>query len=318
MSGWLLALLVATPPSCPTSTLRLDWVRSATAVECPSGEVVARRIVDRLGCDPFGPEPKARFEVAVEGDAPGWRAKLTRFEDDGVVSEKTLVSEDDDCAILGQAVALTIAVVAERLPRIGLIETGTTAPPEAPLRARVPLVPTSTATPVVYVPPQGTFDVEAVLNVGTLPDVSFGGRLTTSLRVGRRFELGVGALVLPIRTVDAFFFGVIAAVLHGCSRFEPGGRFELAGCVRVYGGSMLGFTKVEAVPIDPGGYPWFAASAGASFTAPITGPVHFRLGTEALVTLVDRKFAEKRTMTIVLNESPVAFVGTAGLILRFR
>ncbi len=316
MSGWLLALLVASPPSCPTSTMRLDWVRSAAAVECPSGEAVARRIVDRLGCDPFGPDPEARFEVAVDADAQGWRAKLTRFEADGVVSDKTLVSEDGDCAILGQAVALTIAVVAERLPRIGLIATGTTA--AAPVRGRVPIVPTSTATPIVFVPPQGTFDVEAVLNAGTLPEVSFGGRLSTSLRVGRRFELGVGALILPIRTVEAFFFGVIAAVLHGCARFEPRGRFELAGCARVYGGSMLGFTREEAVPIDPGGYPWFAASAGASFTAPITGPVHFRLGGEALVTLVDRKFAERRTMTIVLNESAVAFLGSAGLILRFR
>ncbi len=334
MSAWMLALIVAQAPQCPTSTIRLDWVRSPDAVVCPSGDAVAERIVERLGCSPFGPTPTARFEVTIEAGDPGWRARVARFETDGGADNLTAVRELDTeaerCDVLGEAVALTLALVAERLPRIDLIDTASTsaaAPtavtasfaPPGPRLARAPLIPTSTAVRTVTEgPPRGTFEVEGVVDIGTLPQVAFGARLSTSLLVSSRFELGVGALVLPVRRTSLFFFGLVAADLHGCVRFVPRGGFELGGCARLYGGTLLGFTQTEAKPIEPGAYPWLGAAAGGTFTARLTGPISVRVGAEALFSLVDRVLLVDPTREVALDESPVAFLGTAGLVVRFR
>lgn len=335
MPAWVLALLLANAPRCETETIRLDWVRTPDAIACPSGDDVAERIVARLGCSPFGPAATARFEVGVERADPGWRARVARFEfDNGVdvpAAMRVLETEDEHCAVLAQAVALTLAIVAERLPRVAPTKTSSTAtvaaptppvePPGAPRMAvaspRAPIVVTSTVPPIYVTPPHGSFEVEALLDSGTFPEPAFGARLTTSLRLGRRYEIGVGALLFPVDRVSLFFFGLAAASLHGCARFEPG-RFELAGCARLYGGVMSAFTQPGAEPIDPGTFPWVAASAGGTFTAALVGPIHIRFGAEALVTLVNRVFVVDPDRQVVLDEAPVAFLGSAGIVVRFR
>lgn len=342
MAAWLLSVLMAAAGPCPSHALRLDWVRDDNAQSCPSGERVADRISERLGCTPFGPRPDARFEVWVTASGEGWWARVTRYDAANErVSQRILESEAADCAVLSEAVALTLAFVAERLPRVDTASVSTAAfAPEPLLRVetatvsaapppaitstaaglRIVLVPTSTSVrPQPRAPTaRGRIEIGTVLNAGTMPGPSFGARLGARLELSEHVDLAVGMTILPTRTWDRFAFGLVAGWLGPCVRFQPHAILELGGCARFYGGAITAVVLPGAAPIEPGVFPWLAASVGGTAVLDLGRSLYLAAEVEALATLVDRVFLTWPDMNAVFDERAVALMATVGLGVRFR
>lgn len=320
---WLLLLSTATTSPCATPPLRLDWARHASAKGCPSGQRVAELVTSRLGCSPFATEPDTRFEVIVQHSMHSWTATVTRYDaNDALRSQHALTSEHDDCAVLGDAVALTLALMVEAMPTS---QTATTAPPPAPPPVgqpppRLVWVPTSTRTAPPSLAPQDRGHVEAsvVLNLGTFPGVSWGASMAARWRATDHLELGLGLTAHPNRRWGDVGFGLLAGAVGACLRFRAGPRASLAGCGRVYIGSITALVHAGAEPVQPGVFWWAATSVGVRARLRVKGPVFMHVGVEALITLVNRVFVTSPNRVEAFNEAPLAWVGAFGVGAEFH
>ena len=240
-------------PLCPHQDIEVDWVRTASAAACPTAQDVRERVQARLQCRAFADAPGAWFETLVDRVDDTWQARLTRLEADGsVLSSTNITDKDPSCESVAEAVALPIAVVAERLP--ARTRTATT--------SRVLLAPDAPAPPRIIEGnplPRGSVQASAILNLGTLPSPSFGMRVDGHLMLTPRWSLTVGVMGLPPRAFEGYFYSMFAGGGGGCALTRP--SVSLSGCVRAYGGTLSNFGGAQVLGGDTGSNLWLALGA---------------------------------------------------------
>lgn len=119
----------------PTARLEVD---RGTATSCPDAQALTDAVSGRLGYDPFvGQGGDLRISVHFTRTAEGVTGLVEAFDPAGAPKgEKKIASKRGDCAEIGQAVTLTIAILLD--PRTGLVARPAPSPPEPDPLAPIP------------------------------------------------------------------------------------------------------------------------------------------------------------------------------------
>lgn len=324
----VVAALISTAPPCASGNIRVDWVRADGAGTCPDGHRVAEAITERLGCAAFGDEPSVRFEVLVAKAQVGWAAHIETHDRRGsLLGRRVLESRKESCDVLSDAVALTVALMAENLA----VDTSTSSsspPPPAiePVAARVVFVPAGTASATVAVAePPGTAGegiVSGVVNAGTLPSMQPGVQVATAWRPGS-WSAAVGLLAVPVsRGDDELGFGLFASWAEGCASAVRTDRVVVDLCGRVLAGlfSVVVYGDGSLDVVEPGSFSWVAVAPLARATVRVVGPLFASIEAAPVVSLLGRRFdvLDGSAPEAVHEEAVVAFHGGIGLGLRFE
>ncbi len=325
-------LLVAVEP-CSAVGLRLDWSRNAAASGCPSGASIEAGITERLGCTPFDGPAMATLEVRLSRHRRGWKADLTRYDDgDRLVTTRTLVSDEPECGVLGDALILMGALVAEELP-VRPLPVPEAPPPKGPDQPldpppRIVILPVTTTVAAAARPgPPALVALVGSVGVGTFPEPAGGAQFMARWRVDGYAGIDVGLTALPMRDYDGFAFGLLAGFVSGCAigDLSPGTALEL--CARVRAGQLSAASAPEAVaPTDAGGFAWLAGAAVGRAVIRAAGPVYAVLEIEGLVTLHNRRFTYCTVGDetgcdvggVANEEAPVSLLASFGLGIEFR
>jgi hypothetical protein len=310
----------------------LTVVRDAQTADCPDEAALGAATL-ALGRPPAERTDGVAVSVLFQRDAFGYGALVTTVGSQQGVRE--LRKPGPSCAAVAEAVSVVLAVLFDLAPR----EEPSAAPTPEPSAPPAP-APRPAAEPKTQVPgppptrraPARSRSAGFSLGVGAQGAASYGllgaapvGAVAGALRAGSgRWELGVGVLGAPNRTVEyierAVYVSVVAGRLVGCgwlvsSRTRP----DLAFCA----GLLLGRLRARGDGFDhdapPVTSPWFAAEAGATGRFPFTHNLALRFGISLIVPSRSQKFTVIRggTPSTAFRSSPVAALLEAGPELRF-
>jgi hypothetical protein len=310
------------------SFVRLAWVRADGAEACLTEAELSARVSERLARNPWSERATTLIEGWVRRDGQRLRAKLAvRGENGQVRGERELSSEELDCAALGNAITLAVALAIDPEAALAPAEPAQEPPPAAPAVPHAPSSagavspPQAEAEPAVIAveAPRGTGDVmpRALVSFGTLPRPAAGAGLAGHVRVARRLSI-LGALTyLPeVRTEsERAAFGLTTGTLGAC--FEP---FTLDPSAPIDGfdgclGAELG--AIHAVsfgerPLDPGDRLWLAAAAQLRAVRQLVGRAALELGGGIGVPVLRHEFVVRGVPGHVFRTSSVnaqLFVG---------
>jgi hypothetical protein len=118
-SWWLvvgcISLVATSDALADGDSVRLVYALGEGAVACPSELTVRADVFALLGSDPFDEESDQTIECRVSLVEGTFEARLTMTNSDGVaVGSRTIRASSGDCADLGRAIGLTLAMVAKR------------------------------------------------------------------------------------------------------------------------------------------------------------------------------------------------------------
>jgi hypothetical protein len=233
----------------PPTPLKLAW--SAPA-QCPTDQAVLGEMQRILG----GPPSRAASAKAdVEQLGPQrWREHLTT-EVESVVGERTLDADSCDGLVAATALILAWTIDPQRAAIAGAAAASSQPEAQRPTLTGVaavqPALPAVLGSARPSTPPasspsrnrtqwvaHGVIAVDAVTDLGTLPAVGLGGRVTLGALVGPiRFEGGFADWLSQNATAQPPFSAQGAALhplegaLRGCFRWILSRRFELDPCL---------------------------------------------------------------------------------------
>jgi len=275
---------------------RLSWVRIAGAESCVDGDALKKSVAARLGRDPFaGAAPSERMDIegTVAREPKRWIAKLWMRDEKGApLGERELTSEADNCASLGEAVSLAIALAIDpdapttttQPIQPGASATGYSS--SAPLPVSTRLVRPPPATPPVTPPGTGTgtgtgtgagtaspaLFVRALFSSSLLPKPAPGLALAFEPVFSHTIRGTFGAAYFPPqRTVDRIA-SIAMTTLNGGLCIPTTGTFSIGVdlCTSLHAGAThAAVHRLE--PDQPGDRFWFGASAGVRLRFVVAG-----------------------------------------------
>jgi hypothetical protein len=90
--------------------LRFEYLRAASAADCPDSAEVRAGVVARLGQDPFSPDAESTLRCEVSGDQSRRRARIELRDAAGrTLGRRVLTSPRNDCSELAPALLVVIA-----------------------------------------------------------------------------------------------------------------------------------------------------------------------------------------------------------------
>lgn len=258
-----LAALTLATAAYASPPLRLSVVRAQDAVDCPDSAQLSAMVaaLARPGAPAAAVLVDAQFfmgqgQYTVELRISGERA-----------GQRTLSDPGPTCAGLGEAAALTIAMLLD--PQ--LVPAPPPPAPPAPARPAPP--------PPPPVRPSLSLALGALGTTGLTASPAAGALVDASLAWPRGWRAGLGAAWQPARSFDLppgeVRVGLVAALAHGCWS-APVGGLRAGGCGRVGAGVYLadasGFSRNES-PREV----WVGAGASGLLGGALAGPVGWEL-----------------------------------------
>ncbi|HET9932298.1 MAG TPA: hypothetical protein VFQ35_16455 [Polyangiaceae bacterium] len=302
-------------------------MRLEGASSCLDAATLAERVRKRLGNDPFDAQAKRSIEGIVRRADGVWLAEIAvrKRADDAEPPLRQLKSTAPDCASLGDAIVLAVALAID--PEAAFAATEAEEPPPPPAATRAPVPPPPPALPLPpsmpRVPPQsvrlGSVTASAVFQVGALPRASLGAGLFAAAALGSSVDVGIGARVFPSVRGDGepgFEVGASVGTLQLCPRL----RTSSVTTARVCAGPSLGVMHAVLLTgerAQPGERLWLAAEAGADFTLDVSKSLALMLGAGGLVPITRYRFSVEGTDGTLFRQSALALVAQLGVELRF-
>ncbi len=280
------ALLAASPAAAqePLRAVTFSWVRGDGADRCPSPADMMTAVRARVGRDPFSPAATTSAEASVERVADRWRARLLFRDAQGaVILRRDLDDASPACDTIAVAVAVSVTLaLAPTPPRAPLVDPEPARPPAPP--------PAPPPPPAQRARPRLTLAGEAL--VGPLPGVAYGvvARIEGSV-LPHASLYGSVAFEPEVRTGASgeWAFGMTRASLGACAHGRALAWLTLAGC----GGASVGFTHAVThgpSPLEPGNYPWLAATVDLRIVAHPVGPLLIDVGAATSLAFVRNDF----------------------------
>ena len=296
--AWLAFATTVAQADVATTPIAFDLVRGPGAERCPDHAALAAQVAKRLSqTGAVARLPVAdRVSIAIERTAGGHMATVSALGIEG--GTRKLVDASNDCAGLGEALVLTLSMIADGRP------VPPPSPPVAPpYRPHRPL----------------EVGAGALGSTGILGKISAGLTLDLVWRPWRYFSTGLSALWLPSRTLDqdqgSTSFTVVAGLLRLCGGFLPHTRETLpALCAEAGAGGLRGagegYDGSRSVWV-----PWLVAGGSAE----VGTRVHRRI---SLVARLGYLFSLRKERFTVGGVGQVYDSGhpglTAGLVARVR
>jgi hypothetical protein len=287
----------------------LQVTRGEAAADCPD-DVALRSATLALGTAPPASTGPLNVEVNFTRDDRGYVAHIRmtgRAE-----GEREVRKEGENCASLGEAVSVVLAVVFDLLPppapaTVGAVPPARSAPQTSPLPARKPAGESRFSLGL---------GVQGGAAYGLLGDALVGAvSLALRPRVGH-FELGLGGLWAPDRTIDflegSVHVSVLSTRLEGCAwlRDSPA-RLDAALCVGFLAGGLIG--RGEGFSPDSSAVDgWFAFEAGAVGRWSVMPKWAFRLAISALVPTREQSFTVQGAEAAAFESSPAGVLFELG------
>ncbi|HKY35108.1 MAG TPA: hypothetical protein VJN18_04145 [Polyangiaceae bacterium] len=306
-----LALLLA--PSdllAAKATYRLQLVRAEGAGSCPSAAQIERDVAERLRRDPFSEQGERGIEIVVQRVETRWQAWLYLRVDASEVDAVRLIESDaEDCAELGQSVALAVALaIAPELPP----EPKPTPPPPEPEPCPPPPSPLL-PPPTVH----GEASLRALVSPNLLPRTAPGAALTVTLR-GELIGVALGGAFYPqteLRTAEAHLgFGLSAGFASGCLWARTSDP-QIWSCIGARVGALHSVVY-SPDPVQPGDRFWWAASSELGLRQHFLRRAFVELGAAALFPLVRHRFQVDASPAPVYQQGAASVEGFVGIGLR--
>jgi hypothetical protein len=322
-------LLLCRAASADQRFVRLAWARADGGEACLSQSELGERVRARLGRDPFSEQGALSIEGWVRREGTRLRATLRVQGDAGHTGERELDSEELDCAALGDAVVLAVALAIDpdaalRPPeRAAAVDdaSGPLPPPPEPIGAPVAAPPPAPQpVPVAFsdAPIErgvgGDLRVRGALHAGTLPALAWGVALAGHVRFDQRLAAMLALVYLPEVRTDSgrAAFGLTAGQLGGCVQpvsFRAGG---LDACAGVEAGAIHAVSFGER-PLEPGDKPWLAGFGLVQVWGVVSEPWLVELGVGAGVPVLRHEFVVRGEPGRVFSPSSVVAQGFFGL-----
>jgi hypothetical protein len=321
---------VARGDTAPREPIRLSVVRTDAANSCPDARVIAERVRERLGRDPFAESAPSNAEVTLDrsdtGPSRSFVARVRIRDSAGVLEGERDLESDQSCDTLASAVALALALFVD--PQAALrpspapaaaspapASAAPASPPVAPASApSAPLPGPQTLLEERQPPPPhdessadepsrgGSASLGAFGAPGLLPGLAWGARITADVAWGTRLHvLATGFLAPEQPTSDQrFAFGLSALGLGGCVDALMRRWLQLGLCPDIAIGEIhaivYALSTLQALP--PGGRPWATVEAQVRGRLPLYGPLFAELSVGVFVPLVRYGFS-------IVGQSPI-------------
>jgi hypothetical protein len=312
-----------------TPHMRLSWARGEGAESCIDSRELAERVRARLGRDPFEERAEISIEGVVTRSGDAFRAEL-RVRDGAraQIGQRELSSPVPDCAPLGDAVALAVALTID--PNAAAyappaLAAGAPPPRSEPLGLwaqnpvvscpPVPSCPAQAPCPRCEEPRGAHVEVAArgVVAGGILPGPSPGVAIFAAYG-GAALRGTLGLMYLPERELDGrpFSFGLTTGALGACWVPVRESGLEGALCGEAQLGAIHAVVR-ELTPLETGDHLWVAVGAGPLLSIGLVPPLRLELGATVVVPLERKQFAVVGEPTPAFESSPVGAVGFLGL-----
>lgn len=314
------ATLVANARAASPSGAHLSWTRSASAVSCPDAGQVQADVVRRLGRNPFLEPSHVFIEAAISHEAGRWQAEIEMRDADGnSLGSREVQSDSPQCASLGSAAGLAIALMIE--PDRALARSPTL-PPAEPAPAE------SESAPVAVAPPAATSQrialaASVVAAARVLPKPALGARLSGDLRVYDRLDVTLSLSFLPerraVQSEQDVSFGLLWGALGPCYRLVDSQRVQLSACATVSFGALRSVV-FEPARARSSQLPWAAAAAGLRVGVSPIAPLQLQGGLDVLTPLYRREYLVERapgSYVEVFSDPTVAGAGFVGLGVQY-
>ncbi|WP_224368919.1 hypothetical protein [Hyalangium versicolor] len=293
--GLLILFWAAPRASAGPSTVRLDYIRDATASDCVTQEALHQSLSTLLGRDPIDDSAPERLRLHVSREGGNWRGTVELFDAAGKrKGRRELSSSLKDCQELRQSLELTVALILAP-PFVGK--------PEAPLPAPLPVQsappPVQSAPPPVQsAPPPSlpqpglapgiTVGLGTRLSWGLLPERQLGLDAEGGLRF-ERFSFSLGATAWLPRAYRLDSAGLrstlVTATARACVHSGPFGACPQlsVGLLRGEGVDLENAKRVSA--------PWFSPGARlfVEWSPPVRG-IRLQMFAEGQLVLTRHQF----------------------------
>ncbi len=301
----------------PVRSVSFAWVRGDGADACPAHTRVMSAVRAQLGRDPFSITASVAAEALVERANDRWHARLRLRDETGAVRfERDLTDASPTCDTLADAVALSLALSLAPATPTPAQHDGEIAPPAIPPPLTAPVAPTPP-------PPRDLAHVELAAEaiLGPLPRLAWGTSLRLDVPLTTRWRVfGAVGFEPEIRTGDLgeWAFGMTRATAGVCAHPTLPWRFDFGACAGLSAGLIHAVTFGRAA-LEPGNYPWIAASLDARATIPVVANVSLTLSLGALMAFVLNDFVAREGALDrpVFRQNVLNGSASAGLSLAF-
>lgn len=325
--------------------IELEW---SAPPECPDAIAVEREVVRLLGDAPPGETTHVRGSIVRDGG--GLRLELWTARA-GVEGTRTI--EGGSCEALVEAGALVIAIAIdpEVMLRVAPDEADASeSDPDASesdasrtiddavasgaTDSRVePHTDAITASTSVGAAPSASSrhtnatesvpiarfiaQAHATLGVGPLPSPSPGGSIAIGARIAM-VEVWAGAAFLAEQSTTNGSFGLAYGRLRGCVALQLDRVLELAPCVAFDAGALWGRGR-QIAGARSGTSEWIALTPALDARIWFSDVLGVSISAELAIPILARRFVIDRVGTdpiVAFEPSPVAFLGSVGLVVR--
>ncbi len=237
----------AADPAPEERSAVLTMERVDGAKSCPDTASLSQAVAEQLGYDPFKSGAEREIVVGMQRDGSGFSGRLELRDDSGTIGERELSA--DDCAELGRAMSLAIAIAIDPLypgrresQKPPPANTTQPAPRELP-KARSPRPPKPAPVVRQRAPVHLRLGVGGQVSFGSAPGTSGGfsaltglGREWWSIDLEGRGDLPASKDAEPSGSVSA---SLIAGTLVPCAHLASG-----FVCVLLTAGALQGEGKL--------------------------------------------------------------------------
>ena len=312
----ILALAATARAADEAGTLEVE--RLPGAESCPDAAALIQRIAElerdtTLVAGARG-EGTTHFEVVLERMPEHWRARIVATG--AVTGDRTLTDASETCEPLGQAVALTLSMLAESgsepaLPPPALVAAKRPPPVVAPAPPPRTPEPSQRSEPSLTLAASGG----PALTIGVLERAGPALWADAELGVVPGFHTTFGVLWAPPQSIDhgpgTVDVSLVALGIGAC--LELVSTFGV--CIMQLGGELRGTGNGYDAYTRSAGRPWLAVGAGARAHGELVGPLGWVASATALAPLTEERFAVEGVPGAAFEPSPLGLLARAGLRL---
>ncbi len=285
-------------------TARLSWVRAPGTESCVDAPGLEKDVSARLGREAFGKDPSLQIDAIVTREGNVWKAQLFVRDAKGAsLGNRTIDSDAVDCASLGRAVALGIALAIDpdasaTAPPVSTPESVPSASASVPRKKKPapPPPPPPAARPIVVAETDpASVAVRGALAAGLMPRAAPGVALSFEPYYVRGLRPVIGATYLPVqRTPDgAIGVGMTFGSIGACATTSGDlrtGRVGIDGCFALLAGAT--HSAVYTLdPASPGDRAWFGASFGVHLRARLFEGLFLDFAVDGVVPITRHRFS---------------------------